>query len=197
MTSAPLAVGVVRTLNEFQAMLALRAIVYMGEQRCPFDEEFDGNDLAGATHLLATEGGAPVGAIRIRWFARFAKLERAAVLAEHRTHGVAHALWQESARIAARKGYTKILGHIEPHLLGFWRRCAGFEPRPGRPSFFFSGRDYIEVIAPLPKTPSPLTLDTAPLVLLRPEGAWDEPGVLDASSDRSARIRRARQRVGA
>jgi GNAT superfamily N-acetyltransferase len=153
----------------------------MGEQDCPFEEEFDGNDLSGATHLVARIGREPVGAIRIRWFAGFAKLERAAVLRRYRESGVAHALWTASAAIAARKGYRQILGHIEPRLLGFWERCAGFRLREGRPAFRFSDRDYVEVIAELPACADAVTLNAPSLVLLRPEGAWDERGVLDDS----------------
>ena len=32
----------------------------------------DGNDLAGATHLIARIGSQPVGVIRLRWFCDFA-----------------------------------------------------------------------------------------------------------------------------
>lgn len=186
--SSQVAVKAARTLDQLQAVLALRAVVYMGEQRCPYAEEFDGNDLAGATHLLASVEGQPVGVIRIRWFAGFAKLERAAVLPAHRTAGVARALWLESARIAAQKGYREILGHIEPHLLPFWRKCAGFEARPGRVPFRFSDRQYIEVVAPLPRSAHVLDMDAEPLVLLRPEGEWDRPGVLDRSAARSQAV---------
>jgi len=183
-------VSVVRSFDDLQATLALRAVVYMGEQSCPFLEEFDGNDLAGATHLLARCEGAPAGVIRIRWFAGFAKLERAAVGRAYRARGVARALWQESARVAAAKGYSQMLGYIEPRLIPFWRACAGFEPRAGRPKFYFSDREYVEVIAPIsPTAEDVLTIDSSPMVLIRPEGAWDAPGILDASVQRKRAAR--------
>src|SRR5690606_38172526 len=122
--------------------------------------------------------------IRIRWFAGFAKLERAAVLRRYRESGVAHALWEASSAIAARKGYRYILGHIEPRLLGFWERCAGFRLREGRPAFRFSDREYVEVVAELAVRADAITLDAPAMVLLRPEGAWDERGVLDESAMR-------------
>jgi len=148
--STPISVEVVRTLDQLTQVYALRGIVYVGEQACPFDEEFDGNDLCGATHLLARIGREPVGAIRMRWFAGFAKLERAAVLRRYRECGVARALWEASAALAARKGYRQMLGHIEPQLLEFWQSCAGFRLREGRATFRFSDREYVEVIADLP-----------------------------------------------
>jgi len=55
----------------------------MGEQACPYDEEFDGNDFC-AMHLIGSIGDEPAGCMRIRFFADFAKLERLAVRREFR-----------------------------------------------------------------------------------------------------------------
>ena len=38
----------------------MRSAVYIGEQECPYEEEFDGNDLA-ATHLIGYVGNEPAG----------------------------------------------------------------------------------------------------------------------------------------
>ena len=65
------------------AAIAIRGAIYMAEQRCPFEEEFDGNDFS-ATHLICHKNGEPVGCMRIRYFAGFAKLERLAVRQEGR-----------------------------------------------------------------------------------------------------------------
>jgi len=77
-------VDVVRTLDDLAQVQTVRALVYMGDQACPYGEEFDGNDLCGATHLLLRSGREPVGVVRLRWFGEFAKLERLAVRREHR-----------------------------------------------------------------------------------------------------------------
>ena len=55
-------VRVVRSLDDLQKVNILRAITYMAEQACPYDEEFDGNDLT-ATHLIGFVDGTenPVG----------------------------------------------------------------------------------------------------------------------------------------
>ena len=45
-------VSVVRTFDEMAQVQTVRSLVYMADQACPYDEEFDGNDLCGATHLL-------------------------------------------------------------------------------------------------------------------------------------------------
>jgi hypothetical protein len=49
----------------------------------------------------------------------------------------------------------------------------------------------VEVIAALPACEDAVTLNAPPLVLLRPEGAWDVAGVLDESAARDARVRGA------
>ena len=58
---------------------ALRAAVFMGEQACPYGEEFDGNDYA-ATHIIMYVDGEPAGSMRLRWFQSFCKFERCVVL---------------------------------------------------------------------------------------------------------------------
>ena len=71
---------VARTLDDLMQVMSIRSVVYMGEQFCPYEEEFDGNDIAGATHLIARIGSQPVGVVRLRWFCDFAKLERLTVM---------------------------------------------------------------------------------------------------------------------
>lgn len=165
--------------------MAVRALVYVGEQQCPYEEEFDGNDFAGATHLIARAGKEPVGVMRIRWFADFCKVERVAVRPEQRGREAAAALIQAACDLAGRKGYSTILGHIQSRLLPFWTRYGGVRQRFGRPRFMFSDHEYVEVIRHLERRADALTLQTPAMVLLRPEGAWDEPGVLDRSVERA------------
>jgi predicted GNAT family N-acyltransferase len=179
-------VVVARTLDDLLRIAAIRAVVYMGEQRCPFDEEFDGNDFNGATHLIARADGEPVGVMRLRWFAEFAKIERFAVLGRERGGGVARALFKTAYDIAARKGYRLVLGYIQARLAPFMRRVGGVTVRPGRPRFVVSDHEYIEVERRLTPPADALTIDSDPLVLLRPEGLWDRPGVLDRSVNRPA-----------
>ncbi|MBS0384333.1 MAG: GNAT family N-acetyltransferase [Proteobacteria bacterium] len=179
-------VAVARSIAEIMEAFAIRTLVYMGEQNCPYDEEYDGNDFAAATHLIARVGREPVGVMRLRWFADFCKVERVAVRREHRGGEVAQAMIEAACEIAGRKGYRTILGHIQSHLLPFWRRYGGVSVRSGRPRFFFSDHEYVEVVRTLAPHANALTLDTPAMVLLRPEGAWDEPGVLDRSNERLA-----------
>lgn len=176
-------VDVARSLDEIMAALAVRCVIFMGEQSCPYDEEFDGNDFAGATHLVARVGDEAAGTLRLRWFAGFAKLERVAVRREHRGGQISSALIAASLDLVRRKGYRKLLGHAQAHLISFWERF-GARIRPDRERFVFSDCEYVEMEWDLEPAAGSLSLDTDPLILIRPEGRWDEAGVLDRSAVR-------------
>jgi predicted GNAT family N-acyltransferase len=175
-------VEIVRTLDDFMQLVTIRALVYVGEQHCPYDEEFDGNDFAGATHLIARIGGEPVGAMRIRWFADFAKIERVAVRQDRRTGRAAAALVKLALDLAARKGYRKVLGHVQARLLRYWQRTADVAVRDQRPRFNVSDYEYVEIERDLELPANAIGLHTPAMILLRPEGDWDRPGVLDRSA---------------
>jgi predicted GNAT family N-acyltransferase len=179
-------VRVVRTLDDLAKVNAVRTLVYMGDQACPYAEEFDGNDLCGATHLLLSWGPEPVGVVRLRWFGEFAKLERLAVRKEHRGGPGLQILCRSAFDLAARKGYRKLIGHAQVRGEAFWRRYFQGRPRPGRPRFSFSGYEYLEMEFELKPHPRAVGLASPPMVLLRPEGAWDRPGVLETAPDELA-----------
>ena len=183
---AALEVSIARSLNELMEVMAVRTLVYMGEQVCPFGEEYDGNDFCGATHLLLRMGGEPIGALRLRWFKDFVKLERVAVRREHRGGPGTLALVRAAFSLAERKGYERMLGHAQVRLVPFWKRHFGFVPRADRDGFKFSDHDYVEIEAPIRGGEDAISIDSPPLVLLRPEGEWHFPGVLDRSAARAA-----------
>jgi hypothetical protein len=158
----------------------------MGEQLCPDDEEFDGNDFAGATHLIARIGSQPVGALRLRWFCDFAKLERLTVMPHCRGGAVPRALLDAAFELAAKKGYRRIMGHTQVRLAPTLKRLAKVGVREGRAPFVFSDHEYVETIKELTPPDDAITIDSDPLVVLRPEGQWDRPGVLDRSAARPA-----------
>ena len=79
-----LSVSVARSFDDLMRVVSIRSAVYIGEQECPYDEEFDGNDTS-STHLIGYAGREPAGCIRVRYFAGFAKIERLAVRKEYRT----------------------------------------------------------------------------------------------------------------
>ena len=175
-------VRVVRSMEEMARVIAIRSAVYMGEQHCPFEEEFDGNDFS-ATHLICHRGQEPVGCMRIRYFADFAKLERLAVRNESRSNGLAGQIVDAAIELCRKKGYRVLYAHSQKRLLGFWAQ-RGFERMRGGREFVFSDFDYVEVKLETEKHPQRITLDEDPYVLIRPEGQWDTPGILELSASR-------------
>ena len=186
-------IRVAHRLDEIMQVISLRAIAYMHEQSCPYDEEIDGNDFAGATHLIARLNNEPVGCVRLRWFAHFFKVERVAVLPRYRKSGLGAALLDASFELGAKKGYGHALGHVEPSIVGLWQRACGVSPRPGRANLAFSDHAYVEVEKFIPERDDAIHVNTDPMILLRPEGEWDHPGVLDRSNERLIPVRTARQ----
>ena len=179
-------VSVAHTLDDLLQAVSIRSVVYMGELACPYEEEFDGNDFAGATHLIARIGRQPVGVVRLRWFCDFAKLERLTVVPGCRGGVVPKALLEAAFDLAAKKGYRRIMGHTQIRLAPVLRRLGRVSVREGRPPFTFSDHEYVETIRELDPPDDAISIDSHPLVLLRPEGAWDRPGVLGVSASRPA-----------
>lgn len=182
-----LAVSVAHTLDDLMHVVAVRTLVYMGEQCCPFDEEYDGNDFAGSTHLILRRDDEPIGVVRLRWFADFAKLERLAIRSEYRGGPGLLMLAREAFDLSARKGYRRLMGHAQDRVIPFWRRYFKGRLRENRPRFYFSEHDYTELEFDLTPPPDAISIDSDPMVLIRPEGEWHRPGVLD----RSAAVRAA------
>ena len=116
MPPEPVTVEVVRSMDEMARVIAIRGAVYMGEQHCPFEEEFDGNDFS-ATHLICHKDGEPVGCMRIRYFADFAKLERLAVRNESRNAGLAGQIVDTAIELCRKKGYRVLYAHAQNRLL--------------------------------------------------------------------------------
>ena len=174
-------VRVVRSMEEMTRVIAIRSAVYIGEQHCPFEEEFDGNDFS-ATHLICHKDGEPVGCMRIRYFAEFAKLERLAVRHEGRGGGLAGRILDAAIALCRKKGYSVLYAHSQKRFLKVWE-SRGFRQMGAR-DLVFSDFDYVEVKLETAKHPQSITLNDDPYVLIRPEGRWDTPGVLERSASR-------------
>jgi predicted GNAT family N-acyltransferase len=181
----PVTIEVVRSMDEMARVIAIRGAIYMGEQHCPFEEEFDGNDFS-ATHLICHKDGEPVGCMRIRYFADFAKLERLAVRSEGRGSGLAGVLLDAAIELCRKKGYRVLYAHSQKRFLKVWEQ-RGFR-RMGARELVFSDFDYVEVKLETEKHPQSITLSDDPYVLIRPEGNWDTPGILERSASRGVSL---------
>jgi len=175
---------VASTPDHIAKIFALRAAVFMSEQDCPYEEEFDGNDFC-ATHILGLADSHPAATLRLRFFADFAKVERLAVMPRYRQSLIAKRVVEKGIEIIRRKGYRAMYGQAQKRLTHFWSRF-GFEPLQKNFPLVFSDHEYVEMRAELPPHAEAITMMSDPYVIVRPEGAWDEPGVLDESASRPA-----------
>jgi predicted GNAT family N-acyltransferase len=184
--SAPDVVGVTiaRNFEDLNRVVAMRSAVYIGEQECPYEEEFDGNDLS-ATHLLVYIGDEPVGCLRVRFFADFAKIERLVIRKEFRKTRAAFHVVRGAFSLCQKKGYRRVYGHSQMRLVNFWSRF-GYRVMEGGKKFVFSDFDYVEIVADIEPDPDPIALGCDPYVIIRPEGRWHTPGILERSSNRAA-----------
>lgn len=177
-----LSVTVARSIEDLMRVIAIRSAVYMAEQHCPYLEEFDGNDFA-ATHLIGYVGDEPAGCLRIRHFADFAKIERLAVRHEFRSTRLAFKLVKGGIELCRMKGYRRLYGHAQKRLTNFWSRF-GFKPLEGASEFVFSDFDYVEMTVDIERHPEAVAIGDDPFRVLRAEGKWHEPGILEQSRAR-------------
>ncbi len=135
-------------------------------------------------HLIAYIGDEPAGCIRVRFFADFAKLERLAIRKEFRKSRAAFQLVRAALKLCQKKGYRRAYGHSQTRLVSFWGRF-GFHTFEGGKSFVFSDFDYVELVADLEPDPEAVTIGADPYVIIRPEGRWHTPGILEQSASRA------------
>jgi predicted GNAT family N-acyltransferase len=178
-------VRIARSFDDLLMVYSVRSAVYIAEQECPFAEEFDGNDHC-ATHFIGFIKGEPAGCIRARFFHDFVKLERLAVLKRFRKSTLADELVRSGIDLARRKGFRRLYGHAREGLEGFWARF-GAKPIGEELAFSFSGFRYTEMAVEVDPAPNAITINSGATVILRPEGDWDQPGILEISATRPVR----------
>jgi predicted GNAT family N-acyltransferase len=185
-------ITVVRTIEDFMRVVSIRGATYIAEQDCPYDEEFDGNDFC-ASHLLSYVGKEPAGCLRIRYFADFAKLERLAVRHEFRKLRIGTRLMHAGVELCRSKGYRRVYGHAQKDLLGYYVNM-GWRQLEGSSEFYFSDYPYVEIVINPDPNPYAIRMGMDPYVMVRPEGRWDRPGILDRSAERSKQATRGKKR---
>jgi len=177
-----LSVTIARTLEDVMRVMTIRSAIYLGEQQCPYEEEFDGNDFS-ATHLIGYVGNEPAACLRVRYFADFAKIERLAVRKEFRGTRLAFQLVRAGIELCRKKGYRRLYGHAQKRLVNFWARF-GFRTFDGGRELVFSDFDYVEMVLDAERHPQAISIGVDPYIMIRPEGRWHVPGILERSAIR-------------
>ena len=119
----------VQSDDDWEAARAIRERVFIDEQDCPPEEEWDGHDET-SRHVLGRVEGEAVATARWRAVPHgdeiVAKLERFAVLSSHRGQGYGTQLVKHLLNDARRAGFDTCLVHAQAHLED-WYATLGFE----------------------------------------------------------------------
>jgi predicted GNAT family N-acyltransferase len=109
--------------SDWEHAKAIRERVFIEEQDCPPEEEWDQWD-ATSRHVLGTVDGEPVATARWRTVVDgetiVAKLERFAVLPAHRGEGYGQQLVDYVLRDARQAGFGQFMLHAQAHLEDFY-----------------------------------------------------------------------------
>jgi predicted GNAT family N-acyltransferase len=181
-TTRKAVIKIARSMEDLMQVVAIRSAVFLTDQACPYEEEFDGNDFC-SLHLIAMVGPEPAACLRARYFGDFCKLERLAVRQDYRRSRIAFQIVQAGIELARKKGFRRIYGHAQDRLVDFWAHF-GAKPLGDGRKLVFSDFSYTEMVIELEPHPDPITMDTDPYLIIRPEGDWEDRGVLDESSSR-------------
>ena len=121
-------IKVVQGLDELLKVYSIRNIVFVEEQNCPYEEEFDEFEHA-ATHILALEGTEPIACARIRFVGGYGKLERIAIRKKWRGTGFGKNILEFMINYISKEGVSKMKMHAQQHLEGFYNQfgftCVG------------------------------------------------------------------------
>jgi predicted GNAT family N-acyltransferase len=123
----------------------IRRRVFVIEQECPPDEEYDEFE-STSIHYLATNNELIVGTCRYRTTDKGYKLERFAVLKEHRTAGIGAALLKNCLQIVSplvSQELPIIYLHAQEHAMKFYEKY-GFAAQGER--FYEAGIPHFKMV---------------------------------------------------
>ena len=125
---------------------SMRSAVYIGEQECPYDEEFDGNDMS-ATHLLGYVGQRTGAAASVSAISPISPKSSVWRCARNSAPRACRFSWSAPRiELCRMKGYRRLYGHAQKRLVNFWSRF-GFRLFEGGRELVFSDFDYVEMVA--------------------------------------------------
>ena len=103
----------------------VRSIVFIGEQKCPYEIEMDGLDYS-SLHIIGEIGSEPFACGRIRFLNGYAKLERIAVRKKWRKKGFGKKLVKFMILKSEEAGFFKFKIHAQAQAVLFYENL-GFK----------------------------------------------------------------------
>jgi len=111
--------------NDLEKAYKIRRTVFVLEQNCPPEEEFDHLEEVSA-HFLLKDGEEAIGAARFRDYNGVGKLERICVLADKRKTGAGKTIVLGIEDYARQKGYTSFFLNSQVQAIPFYEKL-GYE----------------------------------------------------------------------
>ena len=138
-THPDLTIRLIKGDDELDHCLMIRRRVFIEEQGVSEAEEMDDKEhLCG--HLLALLGAEPIGTTRLNWLPGKLKVQRVAVLQEHRGTGAGLAMIKAAIDEAkSRSDIQKVVLDSQVSAIGFYEKL-GFEATG--PVFLDAGIDH-------------------------------------------------------
>jgi predicted GNAT family N-acyltransferase len=136
--------------EELKECFAIRINVFVDEQKVPEDEELDEYDESpeACAHLLLLDEDKPIATGRWKVYEEgTAKLQRIAVLKEHRRGGIGRLLIQALEDHAREAGMKKAVLDGQCQAEGFYHKL-GYRTLPGEP-FLDAGILHVRMIKEL------------------------------------------------
>ena len=171
------------TSDELMQCYALRAAVFMGEQHCPYWEEFDGNDYT-ACHLMLYVDGEPAG-VDASALVPASPSSSAASSCSATARAACSSRSSTGPRSSPHEGLSQGLSALPAAALADLGE--GRLPPRRRQVFHFSDHEYCAFcLRARGRRRAALTVHTEPMVMNRPEDRLDSAGVLEKSMERGA-----------
>src|SRR5262249_47355977 len=104
---------------------------------------------------------------------------------EFRSRQIGTRLMRAGVELCRMKGYRRIYGRAQKDLLKYYLNM-GWRQLEGSSEFFFSDHANIQIVYDADTNPDAIKVGVDPYILMRPEGRWDQPGILDKSAQRGA-----------
>ncbi|MEA2055517.1 MAG: GNAT family N-acetyltransferase [Candidatus Thermoplasmatota archaeon] len=120
-------IKMIKNKDELDKIISIRKIVFVQEQNVPLELEIDGLD-PESEHFMAYLDGEPIGCARVRTKNNFAKLERIAIIKEHRRKGHGKELTNFLIDYYRKKNFDEIYLHSQIDVVGFYKKY-GFKTR--------------------------------------------------------------------
>lgn len=127
--------------SELDKVFEIRTNVFVKEQNVPLDLEIDGLD-PESEHFVVYLDNNIIGCARIRKSKNFAKLERIAILKEHRNKGFGKQLTKFLIEYCKQKKFDEIRLHSQIYVSDFYKKL-GFKTIGE--NFFEAGIEHIEM----------------------------------------------------